>query len=241
MAVSERKTPESCLYEIIHGTKELLTWYKDMGMENLDLSENSLKTISSWSYDGKRQPFRQETFSPKASATPSPPESSRVHRKKAFPEQMLNFQGPDNSKIIFVLDVEAPSGKKIDVYEGPAGELLSRIFTAINLDRDSVKTCFFPRMNDVKEKRTFFQNINALREFLRQHIIKSSHEMICTMGETALQLLADKNFQKARGRFHDYNGTPVMPTLHPVELIKDPSLKRYVWEDLQKIMKQVGL
>jgi DNA polymerase len=34
---------------------------------------------------------------------------------------------------------------------------------------------------------------------------------------------------------------PVMPTYHPAYLLRYPSAKRQVWEDVKKIMKHLGL
>ena len=244
MDASERETLEKSVFEIIHATKGLLTWYREIGIDSLGISERSLEILRSWSNDGQPLRRKQDTFPPKVSTTSPLQEILRDQRKTDLPQQMLDFQGPDSPKIIFVLDVEeARSGKKTDVYEGPAGELLLKIFAAIHLGRESVQTWFFPRINDPKDMRVFFRNINRRRDFFREHILKFPPEMICTMGEAALHLLLDNNFniKESRGRFHDYEGIPLMPTLHPVELIKDPSLKGYVWEDLKKIMKRVGL
>jgi uracil-DNA glycosylase family 4 len=38
-----------------------------------------------------------------------------------------------------------------------------------------------------------------------------------------------------RGKFRDFRGIKVMPTFHPAYLLRDPSKKREVWEDLKKV------
>jgi uracil-DNA glycosylase len=38
---------------------------------------------------------------------------------------------------------------------------------------------------------------------------------------------------KLRGNFQDYYGVKVMPTFHPAYLLRDPSKKREVWEDMK--------
>jgi uracil-DNA glycosylase family 4 len=40
-----------------------------------------------------------------------------------------------------------------------------------------------------------------------------------------------------RGRFHRYQGIPLMPTYHPAYLLRNPGAKKQVWEDVQAIMK----
>jgi uracil-DNA glycosylase len=36
-------------------------------------------------------------------------------------------------------------------------------------------------------------------------------------------------------------GIPLMPTYHPAYLLRYPQAKRQVWEDVQDIMKALGL
>jgi DNA polymerase len=43
-----------------------------------------------------------------------------------------------------------------------------------------------------------------------------------------------------RGRFHSYQGIPLMPTYHPAYLLRNPGAKKQVWEDVQGIMKRLG-
>jgi DNA polymerase len=44
-----------------------------------------------------------------------------------------------------------------------------------------------------------------------------------------------------RGKFFKFQGISVMPTFHPAELLKDPGLKRPVWEDMQQVMQINGI
>ena len=41
--------------------------------------------------------------------------------------------------------------------------------------------------------------------------------------------------------FHQYHGIKVMPTFHPSLLLKDTGYKRKVWEDMQQVMKYMGI
>ena len=42
---------------------------------------------------------------------------------------------------------------------------------------------------------------------------------------------------KLRGHFHDYGGIRLLPTYHPAYLLRNPSAKRDVWQDMQMLMK----
>ena len=66
-------------------------------------------------------------------------------------------------------------------------------------------------------------------------------EFICALGATAAQTLLNttESISSMRGSFRSFNGIKLMPTFHPSFLLRDPSRKRDVWEDVQKIMKEL--
>jgi DNA polymerase len=69
-----------------------------------------------------------------------------------------------------------------------------------------------------------------------------SPQVVVALGRFAAQtLLGVKTpISRLRGQFHDYHGLPLMPTYHPAALLRDPALKRDVWNDMQQVMKLVG-
>ena len=40
---------------------------------------------------------------------------------------------------------------------------------------------------------------------------------------------------RLRGREFDYRGATLIPTFHPAYLLRNPSAKREVWEDMKKV------
>ena len=62
------------------------------------------------------------------------------------------------------------------------------------------------------------------------------------MGNTAMKNLLDtkEGITKLRGEFQDYYGVKVMPTFHPAYLLRDPSKKREVWEDMKKVRAEIN-
>ncbi|NLZ77239.1 MAG: uracil-DNA glycosylase, partial [Spirochaetales bacterium] len=60
---------------------------------------------------------------------------------------------------------------------------------------------------------------------------------ILLLGRVAAQTLLGRTDPLAamRGTFHRHEGIPVLVTYHPAAVLRDPSLKRPVWEDLKKI------
>ena len=68
-------------------------------------------------------------------------------------------------------------------------------------------------------------------------------EIICTLGKFASQTLlrTEEPISRLRGRFFDSHGAKLMPTFHPAYLLRNPADKKLVWEDMQKIMKELAL
>lgn len=123
-------------------------------------------------------------------------------------------------------------------FSGEAGELLGKMLAAIGLRRQEVYTAYavkcFPA-GDAPDKEA----VKACLPFLLQQIEAIAPEIICTMGSLATRALLgpQKNLLQMRGRFHDFHGIPVMPTLPPSLLSNNPEMKKAAWHDLQMLEK----
>ncbi len=67
--------------------------------------------------------------------------------------------------------------------------------------------------------------------------------MIVALGTFAAQTLlrTREPISRLRGRFHDYHGIQLMPTFHPAYLLRNPAMKREVWDDMQAVMRKFGM
>lgn len=237
------------IFEIVEDIKASLEWYKGLGIKSVDISKESSEILSIWSNGKKRQSVQKSMHSPcgQRGGVVSPCSQFRKERKKTdLFKDLFHFQGPENAGMVLLLDMPELilPGKKMDAYNGAAGELLLKILNAMELGKDTVRTCFFPEMkDDVKAMRRFYRNMDMLGNRFKECILLSPPLLICTMGNPALQLLLGRqhNIKNVRGEFHDYHGIPLMPTLHPAQLLVEPLLKRDVWSDMKKIMERMGL
>jgi DNA polymerase len=66
--------------------------------------------------------------------------------------------------------------------------------------------------------------------------------MIVKLGRRASITLFGKHFYlvKSRGEFLNFKGFKVMPTFHPAYLLRNPKAKKLVWEDMKKVMNELG-
>ncbi len=82
------------------------------------------------------------------------------------------------------------------------------------------------------------------REYLDAQLEILKPEFLCCLGATAAQYLlgTSQSLNRLRGRFYDYRGIRVMCTYHPSYVLRFPEVARpAVWQDIQMLMKAMGL
>lgn len=153
-------------------------------------------------------------------------------------------EGSPNARLVFV--GEAP-GREEDragrPFVGDAGNLLTRIIGAMGLTREDVYICNVVKCRPPQNRDPEKDEIETCIPFLKQQLRIIRPETICALGRVAIQGLLGKHLsiKAERGKWLEYMGIPLMPTYHPAYLLRNRSAKRLVWEDVQKIMRHLGL
>ena len=139
--------------------------------------------------------------------------------KEAPVQAAFFFEVPENAPV-FIID----SG--VTFFKGETGELLSRIIAAMGLSAEKVLICNSGPPGAVAQK-----------------IRQVSPRVIITLGQEAGRVILGPEFslKALRGKFQEFDGIRVMPTLHPSFLLEQPQYKRQVWEDMKLVMEYVGL
>lgn len=122
-------------------------------------------------------------------------------------------------------------------FVGPAGELLTKMLAAIEIDRDSayianVVKCRPPGNRDPKP-----EEVAACSGYLEAQVRLVQPRLILALGRVAAQslLVSTESLGRLRGRWHEYAGVPLWVTYHPAALLRNASYKRPTWEDLQLV------
>lgn len=153
-------------------------------------------------------------------------------------------EGSPHARMVFV--GEGP-GREEDLagqpFVGEAGRLLTRIISAMGLTREEVYICNVVKCRPPRNRDPERDEIETCIPFLKHQLAIIRPEILCTLGRVAGQSLLGEGFKITleRGTWHSYNDIPLMPTYHPAYLLRNPSAKRHVWEDVQKIMACLGL
>jgi uracil-DNA glycosylase family 4 len=164
-----------------------------------------------------------------------------LRRAKAMPQladRIFIFgEGEKGARVAVV--GESPGAPDIDSgkpFMGPAGQMLNRILEAIGLKREEcylTNTVKFISSGDelTPEILSFFT------PYLHRELAVVHPQVVIAFGNTPTRALlrTKKPISQMRGELHDYQGTKLMPTFNPAYLLRDPSKKREVWEDMKKV------
>lgn len=159
----------------------------------------------------------------------------------------------ESSGIREVVDITTTSGTFIangmlahncgQPFVGRAGQLLDKMIIAMKLDRSSVyianSVCCRPPQNRKPEP----PELLACSRFLFGQLRATRPHVIVALGLTAAQALlkTKKMLGELRGKWHEWESTPLRVTYHPAAVLRDASLKAPVWLDLQEVLKKLDL
>jgi DNA polymerase len=152
--------------------------------------------------------------------------------------------GSPTARLMFV--GEAPGedeDKKGEPFVGKAGQLLTKMIEAMGILREDVYICNTVKCRPPNNRNPEPDELASCEPFLKGQLAAVQPEVIVTLGKFAAQaLLRDATpISRLRGNWREYEGIPVMPTFHPAYLLRSPQEKGKVWDDLQQVMKKLGL
>src|SRR5262249_34321291 len=168
-------------------------------------------------------------------------------RCKLAPHRTNLVFGVGNPRARLVFVGEGPGADedaKGEPFVGRAGQLLTEIITkGMKLRRQDVYICNVVKCRPPGNRNPEPDEVAACEPFLVRQLRAIGPEVIVALGKFAAQtLLRSKTpITQLRGRWFDYQGIMLMPTFHPAYLLRNPGDKRLVWEDIQKVMRVLGL
>lgn len=155
--------------------------------------------------------------------------------------------GDPSASLVFVGEAPgADEDRQGQPFVGEAGQILTRIITAMGLTRDDVYICNVLKCRPPGNRNPQQAEIDLCAPFLLEQLRVIRPKALVALGTFAAQtLLGTKEpISRLRGRFHDFHGIPLMPTFHPSFLLRNRTDKqRYweVWEDMVQVLKLLGL
>jgi len=153
--------------------------------------------------------------------------------------QVLFGEGNKEANIMFIgdipLEIEDNEGK---IFLGRGGEMLtSMIEKVLKIPRSEVYLTNLLKCRPLSNKEVHESEYHTCKAYLFKEIALVNPKIIVTLGEKAYHYLTNDStaLKEIRGEVIEREEHLIIPTYHPSFLLKNPSLKREVFEDLKRV------
>lgn len=146
-------------------------------------------------------------------------------------------QGEPNAEIAVVGESPGPPDADSEKpFQGPTGDLLNRILSSIGLTRKNTYLTNIVKIISAGEDLTP-DIIRFFTPFVWRELAIVKPRVVLLLGNTPTKALLNtkKPISQVRGAFQEANGLMLMPTFNPAYLLRDPTKKREVWEDIKMV------
>lgn len=148
-------------------------------------------------------------------------------------------EGSPQADIMFI--GEAPGATEDSMgkpFTGRSGELLTKMIENVLLiKREEVYITNIVKCRPPDNRAPTPTEAHTCYSFLLKQIELVKPKLIVTLGGTAYHYMTgdETGISKIRGTLHQQNGYTLIPTYHPSFLLRNPSAKKEVFEDLKKV------
>jgi DNA polymerase len=153
-------------------------------------------------------------------------------------QQVVFGVGNPGADLMFVGEAPgADEDEKGEPFVGRAGQLLTKIIEAIELKREDVYIANVIKCRPPQNRNPEPDEVETCEPFLFRQIDVIKPKVIVTLGTFATRALLRTldPISRLRGRVFEYRGAKLVPTFHPAYLLRNPSSKREVWEDMKLV------
>jgi uracil-DNA glycosylase family 4 len=151
----------------------------------------------------------------------------------------------DKPRIVFVGEGPGADEDRVgEPFVGKAGQLLTAaINKGMGLKREDVYICNVVKCRPPENRTPLPDETAACTPYLFRQLELLNPEVIVTLGQPAQLAISGINLgiTKVRGQWREWRGVRVMPTLHPAYILRNPAAKKDFWEDLQEVMRVLGI
>ena len=152
--------------------------------------------------------------------------------------------GNPNADLVFFGEAPGRDEDKQGIpFVGRAGQLLTNIIEAMGLTRDDVYILNTVKCRPPDNRNPSPEEQDNCKGFLLRQLALINPKYICCLGSVPSKNLLEtkETIGKLRGELHQVNQWRVLCTYHPAYLLRNQSAKKFVWEDIQILMKEMGL
>ena len=144
---------------------------------------------------------------------------------------------------------EGPGQKEDELgkpFVGDSGNLLNKMLRAIKIERKKIYITNVVNYRPPNNRKPEQSEINRYSKYLKEHISIIDPKILILMGSTAMEALfgINKRISKERGQWKEViikqKNYKTIVTFHPAYLLRKPDQKKFSWEDLKIISKEIN-
>jgi DNA polymerase len=151
--------------------------------------------------------------------------------------------GNPDSPLVFIGEAPgAEEDKQGEPFVGKAGQLLTDIITnEMKLRREDIYICNILQCRPPDNRDPLSGEVTSCRPYLDRTLEIIKPKFICCLGAVAAKSIldSDKPIAELRGKVWDYKGIKVICTYHPAYLLRNPTAKKDVDDDVQLLMREM--
>lgn len=128
-------------------------------------------------------------------------------------------------------------------FVGQAGQLLTKMIQACSFAREDVYILNTVKCRPPGNRNPEPQELQHCREYFVAQLEVLQPEYIVCLGAVSSQALLSSTLSigRLRGKFHQYFQSKVVVTYHPAYLLRNPDAKKAAWDDLQMMLRDMGI
>jgi uracil-DNA glycosylase len=162
-----------------------------------------------------------------------------LHEERRF---FVYGEGDPQAKLMLI--GEGPGREENETgrpFVGPAGQLLTKMLQAIQLEREQVYIANIVKCRPPGNRVPLPAEAAACMPYLLQQIHIVRPRILLCLGATAAKnlLKLELSVGRLREMAHRFGDIPAFVTYHPSALLRDPTYKRPAWEDLKKVRAEL--
>ena len=158
--------------------------------------------------------------------------------------------GNPNSEVMLIGEAPGAQEDKQGIpFCGDSGKLLDQILASIGLDRKEnvyITNSLFWRPPG--NRRPTQEELSICAPFVERHIALAQPKLLILAGGISASSILNiqQGITRLRGKFYDYSDKlnettiPTIAVFHPSYLLRQPSQKRLVWQDMLKIKAKLS-
>lgn len=214
--------------------QEWLRFYRDMGIEDVRFDAGAASAAGSPSRP------KHEVLAEWARCV-STCTKCRLHAEGRA--QTVFADGGPEAELMFVGEGPGAEEDRQGIpFVGRSGQLLTKIIEdGMKMRRADVYIANIVKCRPPGNRTPRPDEVSSCIPYLHKQIEIVNPKIIVALGAPAANTLlgASLPITRIRGRFRDFRGRLLMPTFHPAYILRNPSKKRELWQDVKKVMAKL--